>query len=264
MKLFKILNVVGNRGVSVFPPEDQDMPPAEDMMEEPIGRLVRQIVTKGYTAQEAHLAIQAWAYHAKYDLNQAPRGVRTFCEMCVREIPVKGFPAPPVFWGAVVAVAVLAAVALGLYVWVALDQEYNVRFGTHPWAYLLSYNERLWQGEILNVGYRQEGLYEQGPSFGSVLQRQQRGASRVRGVDWFWFRPGALVLEGRKVIFYHVYQITGFKVSFCGVMSKFGYRLYKLRSGGYDRYKPRGPWTRPGGRFGTPEYQGSWVRWWWL
>ncbi|MBA7713260.1 hypothetical protein ES703_122260 [subsurface metagenome] len=264
MLLYKILKMVGDHGVSVFPPEEQELPPIEVTAGEPMSDIINRIILKGYTNYDARLAVQAWAYTAKYDLNQAARGVRVFCEMCAAEIPLKHPPVEPITWGLITLVAVIAAVALGLYLWVTLDQELNVTFGSHPWAYVMMYQERLWQGEILNVGYRQMGYYEQGALFGAVVQSHDRGSSRVGGTDWIWFKPGSMVLEGRRILFYHVYRFSGFYLYFCGVMTKVGTGLYKLREGGRDTFKTRGPWSRPGGRMFTPEYEGCWGEWWWL
>lgn len=264
MKLYKILKMVGNRGVSVFPPETQVLPPVEQTAGEPMLDIIRKVVGKGYTEHEAYMAIQAWAYHAKYDLNQAAAGIRTFCDMCAREIQFKEVPPEPITWTIIIGVAVLAAVALGLYVWAVLDQEKNVTFGSHPWAYLMKYNERLWLGEILNVGSEQRGYYEQSISFDVPMSSHERGRARVGGRDWFWFWPGGIVLEGRRIVFYHFYQIFGFYVEFCGVLTRLSPTLLKLRDGGNDPFKPYGPWSRPGGRIFTPEYEGCWVEWWWL
>lgn len=264
MKLYKIIRMVGDYGVSVFPPEEKELPPVEETAGEPMTDLIQKIVAKGYTEHEAYWAVQAWAYHARYDLNQAARGVRIFCEMTAKQIPFKEIPAEPITWGIIIGVAVIAAVALGLYAWVVLDQELNVTFGSHPWAYLMTYQERVWQGEILNVGYKQEGYYEQSVPLDVPVSDYDRGSSRVGGRDWFWFWPGGVVLEGRRIIFYHFYRLTGFNVEFCGVLTNIGSRLYKLREGGDDPFKPRGSWSRPGGRWGTPEYEGCWGEWWWL
>lgn len=264
MKLFKILNVAGNYGVSVFPPEDVERPPPEELAGEPMGDLVRKIMLKGYTEHEAYMAVQAWAYHAKFDLLQAARGVRVFCETCVARIPLKALPAEPLAWGPIILVAVAAAIFLGLYYWPLLERQYNLRFGTHPWAYLMSYEERLWQAEILNVGSKQFGYYEQGGDLGGVAVGHDRGVGGRKFKDWFWIAAGSLVLEGRHPILYHVYAITGFYVHFCGVGTHIGSGLYKLREGGDDPFKPWGIWSRPGGRIGTPEYSGCWVKWWWL
>lgn len=264
MKLYKILAVLGHHAVSVFPPEEQELPESEEMAGEPITRLIRQIMVKGYTNHEARLAIEAWAYHAKYDLNQAARGVRVYCEMCAAQIPLKPPIAAPWFWGVVLAVAAIVAVALGLYVWAVLDPDYNVNFGTHPWAYLMMYEEHLWQGENFTVGWRQRGYYELGGDFGLSVDRVDRNVGGERRKDWIELRPGSLWLEGRKPILYHVYRFTGFRCYFCGVLTEVARGLYKIREGGGDPYKPRGPWSRPGTRWGTPDYEGCWQRWWWL
>lgn len=264
MKLYKILNVLGDHGVSVFPSEELELPPVEYSAGEPMTDLIRQIIMRGYTEHEAYLMVQAWAYHAKTDLHQLARGVRVFCEMCVERIPVRMPPAEPLTWMFIVTAAVAAAIALGLYLWVTLDQEINVRFGDHEWAYLMSYKERLWQGEIFVVGLKQRGIYEQGGDLGAVIVDHERNVGYVGRRDWIWLKPGAVVLEGRKVVFYHVYRLKGFWVYFCGLASEFASGLYRLREGGRDPYKPTGPWSRPGARWGRPEYEGCWREWWWF
>lgn len=264
MKLYKIGKLKADHGVSVFPPELQELPPPEDAMAEPIRDLINNLKLYGYSEDQAYKIISAWAYHAKHDLNQAARGVRVFCEMCIHQLPKPIPPTPPAWHGFALLVAIFAAVALGLYLWVTLDKEIGIPFPGHPWAYLMSYQERLWQGEILNVGSRQMGYYEQSAEIGGTVLEHARGKSKVGGDDWFWFELGSLVLKGRRIIFYHFYMISGFYVEFCGVMTNVGVGLYKLREGGDDRFKPRGPWSRPGSRWGTAAYEGCWGKWWWL
>lgn len=264
MKLYKIIKLKADHGVSVFPPAEQELPPVEETAGEPMSDIITRIMIKGYTGEEARLAVAAWAYHAKYDLNQAAVGVRVFCEMCAAEIPLKDPISPQPFYWIMLTVAIAAAIALGLYLWVTLDKEIGVEFPGHPWAYLMTYEERLWQGEILNVGYKQLGYYERSAEIGGRVLDHARGRSTVGGSDWFWFVLGSLVLKGRRVIFYHYYMISGFYVEFCGVMTNIGVGLYKLREGGDDRFLPSGPWTRPGGRFGAEDYEGCWQEFWWL
>lgn len=264
MILYKILQVRYDHGVSVFPPEDKELPAPEDAMAEPIRDLINNLKLYGYSEDQAYKIISAWAYHAKHDLHQTARGVRVFCEMCIRELPRPAPLTPPPWYGLALLVAVIAAVALGLYLWVYLDDELAVTTGGHPWAYLMRYQEHLWQGEILNVGYKQIGLYERGGDFGLSMESHDRGVGRYPDKDWIWITPGRLDLRGRRLIFYHVYRIRGFYLRFLGVLTHLGYDLYKLREGGEDRYKPRGPWSRPGGRWGKEDYEGCWQKWWWF
>ncbi len=264
MKLYKIIKLIGDHGVSVFPPADQELPESEELAGEPMTELIQKIMFKGYTNHEARLALTTWAYHAKFDLNQAARGVRVYCEMCVSQIPMKAMPAEPITWGIIFGVAVIAAVALGLYVWAALDQEFNVYFGAHEWAYLMTYEQQLWQGEVFAVSSKQEGVYEQGTFLGEEIQSIDRNLSGELRADWIWLKPGGLVLEGRKPILYHVYRFTSFKVYFCGLMEHWFSDFYRLREGGDDPYKPVGVWTRPGGRHYQDTYEGCWGEWFWL
>lgn len=264
MKLYKIRSLKADHGVSVFPPEEQELPPPEEAMAEPIRDLINNLMLYGYTEGQAYKILSAWAYHAKYDLNQTARGVRVYCEMCIQQLPKPVPTVPPVWHALALLVAVAAAAALGLYLWVTLDKEIGVSFGSHPWAYLMSYQERLWQGEILNVGTRQMGYYEKSAEIRGTVLQHARGTSKVGGRDWIWFVLGSLVLEGRRILFYHVYMISGFYVEFCGVMTNVGVGLYRLREGGDDRFKPWGPWSRPGGRWGQETYEGCWQQFWWL
>lgn len=264
MKIYKILGVYYNHGVSVFPTEDQDLPESEDIAGEPIGEFIRQIMMKGYTEHEAWVAVQAWAYHAKFDLNQTANGVRTYVGMCVREIPLKGMPPEPILWGLIALVASIVAVALALYVWVLLDQEFNLVTQGHEWAYVMTFANRIWAAEVLNVGYRQQGYYEQGGDFGVPVNRFGRGGGGEPRKDWIDFSLPGIVVKGRRLIFYHEYQVIGFSAYFCGVGTKVGDRLYKLREGGDDPHLPWGPWTRPGGRMFTDGYAGCWKEFWWF
>lgn len=264
MKLYKILKMVGDHGISVFPPEDQELPPPVDLAGTPIEIMIRNLIVKGYTSQEAYWMITAWAYHAKHDLNQLSRGVQVFCEMCVRDCPPRAPVTEPIAWFLVLTVAVLVAAALGLYVWAVLDQDINVTFPSHEWAYAMTYNERLWQAEILNVGTEQRGYYEHGVSMGYVVSSHDRGVGGQHDRDWIWLKRGRVILEGRHPILYHVYRFTGWHVQFLGVCTRIGNRVCKLRQGGYDPFLPRGPWSRPGGRRYTPTYRGCWQEFWWL
>lgn len=264
MKLYKLLSMRADHGVSVFPKRETEMPPPEEIMAEPIHDLIRQVMGKGYTEQEAYLAVQAWAYHAKADLHQSARGVRIFCEMCAREISARPLPPEPIAWTLIILAAVIAAIALGLYLWVVLDKDVNVLFGGHEWAYIMRYEESIWQAEIVAVSNTQVGYYEKGGPFGSVITSETRNIRGVFGRDWFEFAPFTVFLEGRKLIFYHVYDFRGFNVQFLGFMVNVGFGLYKLKPEGIDPYKPTGFWRRPGGPWGTPEYDGCWKQWWWL
>lgn len=264
MKLYKILKMRGNHGVSVFPPEEQELPDPDALAGDPWAHNFRILRGLGFTDQQAGKALRAWAYHARYTLRQGPAGVRRFVEHCVRETTQQAVPPPSIGWGLVVLVAVLVAMALGLVLWVYLDQEINIIFGTHPWAYVMIYNERLWQGEILNVGSEQRGYYESGALFGGVVADHAYGSSGVGGKDWLWFKPGSMTLQGRRLIFYHVYWLTGFYVEFLGVLTRLNVSLFKLQEWGHDPYLPRGPWSRPGGRWGQEDYEGCWQEFFWL
>ncbi len=262
--LYKIVLMCADHGVSVFPPEDQELPEPVDLAGEPIRIMIRKLLLYGYTQSQAYHILSAWAYHAKYDLHQLPRGVRVYCEMCIKQLPVPIPPETVALWPFALVAAVAAAVYLGLYLWVTLDVEKGQRFRGHPWAYVMLYQERLWQGEILNVGYKQLGYYEQGGELGNVLVENKRNFMYIdRRLDMFMIYR-RLVLEGRRLIFYHMYRFTWWAVFYCGVLTNIGDRLYKLREGGSDPYKPGGPWSRPGGRMFTPEYEGCWQEFWWL
>lgn len=264
MKLYKIIKMVGDHGVSVFPPEGQELPEASYFVPYEWNANFRRLRVLGLTDIQAGQALKAWEWHARYTLKLGAEGTRAFVRRCVGEAPPHVIPPPPIFWSAIIAIAVIVAVALGLYLWVFLDQELNVTFGAHKWAYVMSYQERLWRGEILNVGAKQMGYYEQSPLFGDVVASHDRSFGGVFRHDWIWFKPGSMVLEGRRIIFYHIYRFSGFFVHFCGVMTKVGVGIYKLLEGGNDPFKPTGIWSRPGGRWGTPEYEGCWGEWWWL
>lgn len=264
MRLYKILNVVGDHGTSVFPPVDVEVPEDPELAGFSWRQPVLDLQMKGYLGRDA--LRMAWAFyaHSRWHLHQSVAASQAFAEQCVAQIESMPPPAHPVAWGTVIATAIVVAVVLGLYAWAVLDQEFNVRFGTHEWAYLMSYEERMWQGEILNVGFRQRGYYERGGEFGGIIESVDRNRGGIRRNDWIAIKPGWLVLGGRRLVFYHEYRIAGFFVYFCGVMTNIGSGLYKLKEGGFDPYKPRGPWSRPGGRWGTPDYEGAWQEFWWL
>lgn len=270
MMLYKIVRLVGDHGVSVFPAEGKSPPPDQDLSADLQQFFIFQITAKGYSSYEAKMALEAWAAHARsiWPVLAPPpeiaRGVKVFTEMCIRDLPMKGLPPAPPLWGIVIGVAVIVAAALGLYLWVTLDKKLGVTFGSHKWSYVMRYEERLWQGEILNVGYKQLGYYEQGGELWSgTYEHRRREAYIGRWLDrMLFFRR--FVLAGRRLIFFHEYRWIYWDVFFCGVLTNIGNRLYKLREGGSDPYKPRGPWSRPGGRMFTPEYEGCWQEFWWL
>lgn len=264
MKLYKILRLTYDKGVSVFPAETQSMPDPADMAGEPITDLVDQIVARGYTRAEGYAAIQGWAYHAKFDLNQGARGVRVFCEMCVGEMKESVPPGQPMMWSYVIAAAIIAAVALGLYLWITLDEDRNVISEGHQYAYLMTYDEYLYTAEILNVGLLQEGVYEQCYHITPTVIDFRRNVWHVPRMDWMYFAYPGVVLRGRRLVFYHIYRIHFLELFYCGLLANFGNGTYKLLSGGQDRYKPRGIWQRPGDRWGIGDYQGCWKEFWWL
>lgn len=264
MILYKIIRLVGDHGTSVFPVEDQQLEPAEDLAGEPMQDLINIIIGYGYPPDTARHIINAWAHHAKYDLHQLPRGVRVFCEMCIQQLKVPIQQPGPGFWEYVIQIAVIAAVVLALYLWVTLDKDIGVTFGSHPWAYAMKYEERLWQGEVLFVSAGQEGVYEQGGELWSGSYEHRRDEAYIdRKLDRLLFYR-RFVLSGRKLVFFHEYRWIYWDVYFCGVLTKISDRRYRLREPGYDPYKPRGRWLRPGGDMFTPEYEGAWQKWWWL
>lgn len=264
MKLYKLLRLRGDHGVSVFPPEDKELPVPEELAGEPWSENFRKLRGLGYTDKQIGWMLSAWAYHAKYHLNQAEQGIRFFVNRCVAETYAHKMPPEPLFWGIVLGIAVIVAVGLGLYAWAVLDQEKGLTWLGHRWAYLMSYDERFWQAEIRFVAANQQGVYERGGAFGSVVWTHDRNVGGKERKDWIWLRSWRVVLKGRKLIFYHVYHFTGFYVHYCGLLTHLSSERYKLKQGGSDPFKPTGRWVRPGGFWGTPEYKGCWQEWWWL
>ncbi|MBA7702896.1 hypothetical protein ES703_111674 [subsurface metagenome] len=238
MKLYKVLSVLANHGVSVFPPEDEPIESPVDLGITPWGQMFRQLTLYGFSEAQAGHALAAWVHYGKFDLNLPMWRVQIYVQRIVNDICGQPRPAPADWWIMVVAVAVVAAVALGLYVWAVLDQEYNLKFGTHDWAYLGTYKEKLWMMEILNVGTKQEGVYERGPLFWHYMASHDRNVGGRARRDWIWIEPGRMVLEGRRVVFYHVYQILGFYCYWCGLMTRFASRLYKLNRDRRPSSKP--------------------------
>lgn len=264
MKLYKIYRMIGDHSTSMFPPSKTEVPAPEQLAGEPMMDLIRKLMLYGYTEQQARYIIQAWAAHAKFDLNQAARGVRVYCEMNMSQLPHPEAMAAVSFWPIVLTAASVAAVAAGLFLWVKLGVEQNAVFGGHPWAYVISYEERLWLAEILFVSLRGQAIYETyGDPLGSMVILDRRVRYVGYWLDQMWFY-GSVVHEGRPTIFYHRYTWQLWEVSFCGVLTSMSPGLYRLREGGHDRFKPPGLWYRPGGRMGTPEYEGCWLPWWWL
>lgn len=264
MKLYKIIQVRADHGVSIFPPEEQEFPESQAFVPWEWNQNFAVLRTLGFTDAQAGKALKAWEWTARYTLRQGPEGCRLFVRRCLHEISGAPPTVPFEFWPVVILFAAIAATALALYLWVYLDQELGLTFDGHEWAYVMSYQERLWQGEILFVSAKQEGVYERGGPFGAVILSHDRGYGYRGAYDWIWLKPGGIVLQGRRLLFYHVYRIHGFYVRFCGVLTHLGAGRYRLREGGSDRYKPRGLWLRPGGDMFTPEYQGCWQEFWWL
>ncbi|MBA7699635.1 hypothetical protein ES703_108334 [subsurface metagenome] len=185
-------------------------------------------------------------------------------DMCFHKAPVlvQVPPDPPHFFAALVALA--AAVTLALVLWVYLDKEFGLTFMAHEWAYVMLYEENLWQGEIIYVTPEQTAVYEQGGEFGPLLQMQTRNSHYLeRPLDGFWFWE-QFKISGRKLLFWHEYQWTYWEVYFCGVLTRIAPNRLKLRYPGEDPFQPFGPWWRPGGFWGTPEYEGCWQELWWL
>lgn len=264
MKLYKVIRLVGDHGVSVFPPDDKELPESDELAGDPWADNFRRLRLLGFTDYQAGHALKAWAYHAKYELHQGAAGIRRFVEQCVAETARQQVPPQPIVWGLVALVALIVAVALGLYVWVYLDKKLGVTFGAHKWAYVMTYQESLWQAEVLFVSAGQEGVYEKCGDLGPVLDEHRRNAAYIdRKLDRVWFNR-RLRLAGRRLLFFHEYRWIYWDVYFCGVLTHLSSRRYRLREGNYDPYKPRGRWLRPGGNFGAPDYEGCWGPWWWL
>jgi len=262
--LYKVRRIVGDHGVSVFPPEDQELPESEELAGDPWIENFRKLRFLGFTDAQAGMALKAWAYHAKHTLHQGAVGVRVFVEQCVNETTLHVMPPEPIAWSLVMLVAVIVAVALGLYLWVTLDVEKNKYFGSHKWAYVMKYEERLWQGEIFAVLANGEGVYEVGGElFSGSFEHRRNDVYLGRLLDRFLFYR-RFRLEGRRLVFYHEYRWVFWDAFWVGCLTHIRGRKYRLRKGGDDPYKPRGLWFRPGGPWGTPQYRGCWEKWWWL
>lgn len=264
MKLYKILRLTYDKGVSFFPAETEELPTIVEIAGEPYSDLIRKIQMFGYPEDEARRAIQVWAYHAKHDLHQRAEGVRFYCEFCIRELRIAYVPPPPAVWPMIIAVAVLAAVALGLYTWVVLGQDNNVITEGHPHAYFMTYEEEMYAAEVWNVGLRQEGVYEKCAMLLPTVTSHQRNVWHVLRMDWIYFAYPGIVIEGRRRVFYHVYRIHFLELFYCGLLTNYGLGMYKLLPGGQDRWKPRGPWIREGTRYCTYGYEGCWGDFWWM
>lgn len=264
MKLYKILRLTYDKGVSFFPAETEELPTIESMAGEPMSDLIHEIVFRGYSEHDARLAVQGWAYHAKFDLNQGARGVRVFCGMCVRELGYPVVPVPSITWPIIIGAAVLAAVALGLYTWVVLGVDNNVITEGHPHAYFMTYEEEMYAAEVWNVGLRQEGVYEKCAMLLPTVTSFRRDVWHVPGMDWIYFAYPGIVIEGRRRVFWHVYRIHFLELFYCGLLTNYGRGMYKLLPGGQDRWKPRGPWIREGTRYCTYGYAGCWGDFWWM
>lgn len=264
MKLYKLRRMCFDHGVSVFPPEDKDLPDPPELAGEPWSENFRRLRFLGFTDYQAGHALKAWAYHAKYELHQSEQGIRRFVTNCVSETAAYKMPAEPVAWGLIILVACVVAVALGLYLWVTLDVESSVHKMGHKWAYVMSYQEYLWQAELLFVSAAQKGVYEQCGDLGSVVAIHQRDTGPKPDPNDIFFFHERLYLKGRRLIFYHWYKFHWWAVFYCGVLTHLSGRRYTLRPGGREPYMVKGPWLRPGGDWGTPEYRGCWQEWWWL
>jgi hypothetical protein len=264
MKLYKVWILTGDRGVSIFPTEDDPNVPPIEATAFPYKELLIELMKKGYSGDEVLKIFAAWFYYYQQVMKVYPTEVYEAVAEAIHEMPNRAPPPEPIAWAIVAAVAVAAAVVLGLYVWAVLEHKYDVAFGNHPWAYFMSYEERLWQGEIWGVSAKGVGLYERCGEFGEVISGVIRNIGGEKGRDWIEFKPGRVVLKGRHPILYHEYRFIGCHVYFCGLLEQTAAGLYVLRKGGSDTFKPAGPWTRPGGFCGTPTYQGCWQEWWWL
>jgi len=256
--------MVGDHSKSMFAPEYYKPPSIPDMAGEPMNDLINRLIFWGYTPEQARHIITAWAAHAKYDLNQAPRGVRVFCEMAMSSMPRPDVQHPSVFWPLVIAVAAAAAIALALYLWVELDNTPFAHFSGHEWAYVATYQETVYIAEIIAVGPWGKPMYEIGAPLGDVLAYSERNASYLsRWLDRLHFYM-SLKHEGRPSIFYHRYLWHHWDCFFLDVLYEVSPGLYRMKSKSLDPYAPERGWFRPGGRMYTPQYEGCWKDWWWL
>lgn len=267
MKLYKIVSIFGGHTRSVFPPKKVELPKVPEWADlDPWRVLVQRLMLRGYTYEEATVILQAWAYHAKYDLNQLSRGVIIYCQMMERRLPPPDVPKGVSYWPFVLVAAALAAIGLAIYLWEDPTVDDNYRKPGHPWVYLMSYRERLWQAEIKRVTGRGVGFYDRGGEYDNVLVAHERNIpGQEVGTDLFNF-SGALVDEGRPLVFWHRFYWHAWTVFYCGVLEQVRPDIYILREGGRDPYKQRNGWIRPGDQWGTPGYEGAWkgFGWWWM
>lgn len=267
MKLFKILSVQGSTTRSIFPPKPVELPEVPEWAGlDPWQELIRRLMLRGYTFEQAGWILQAWAYHAKADLNQLSRGVITYCQMMERNLPMPPTGPGVSFWPLVLLAAAVAAIGVAVYLWEDPEEDENYRRPGHPWVYLMSYNERLWQAEIKRVTGRGIGLYDRGGEYGDVLVAHDRNVpGSERGTDLFNF-SGALVSEGRPLVFWHRFYWHAWVVFYCGLLDQVRPDIYVLREGGRDPYRQPNGWIRPGDQWGTLGYEGAWrgLGFWWM
>jgi len=264
MKIYKIRRLVGNHSKSMFPPKYYKPPPIEDFAGEPLIDLQNALKLYGYTPEQTRNIILAWAAHAKYDLNFSARQIRLYCEMNIASLPRPEMAHPSIFWPMVLLAASVAAVGLALYLWVELDTEYNEVFGSHPWAYIATYNETVYIAEIFRVSAFGRPYYEIGATLGDCLVHAERNVGLLdEPIDRHWYN-GALKHEGRPLIFYHRFLWSHWDVTYLGLGHEVANRIYRLRSEDPDPFAPERGWWRPGGRMYTSQYEGCWKDWWWL
>lgn len=265
MRLYKLVRLTGDYSVSIFAPKKIEVEPLERIAGEPLGHWIALLKLMGYTAEEARELLVALAHHAKYDLNQTARGVRVYIDMILRKMWEASQPPHSIMWAPLIlALAAFAAIAAAVWLWMELDSDgWRVSLA-HPWAYVMRYNGRLWQAEILAVGPKERGVYELGPEFGEVLVSERRNLPTALGSldEWGFFT--SFLMEGRPIVFWHRSVWILWDVFFCGMCYEVGRNIYMLKEGGRDPYLPAGPWFRPGDRWGTPGYKGCWKPWWWV
>lgn len=263
MMLYKIKRMAGDHTSSLFKPSFVDVSDPPELRAEVYRPIYLWVLEAGYTAEQAEAIISMYYAHATYNLGIAYSSDKWgYIYGQVRNLPAVTYPPVIGIWPALMAVGAVALVAAGIYAWTQFESERLRIYPIHDWAYVMRYEERLFSAEIWAVSPKGKGAYELvGEVPGPVIEIKRNQTVHTPSQDLLMFF-NTMQFQGRYFILWHRWSWVWWGAVFCGALTQVDADLYILRKGTHDFYVQPPGWRRPGGRVGTPTYNGVWRAGW--
>lgn len=266
MKLFKVLNVSVERISSLFPPRD----PTEEekvfragLPIEMLQKSINCLLGRGYTHHEAKMVVEAVynAYWYHFGIHDYVHCVElTFWRIrdtipCIRG--AKAYVAEFAGLAPLVYAGVIMGLIAGIYMLttptsslITVSPPCNLYFGT--------FGASVWPVALVGVSAEQVPFYQVYQNWGPVMTAHARNFPfPPEYVDKIWFHGSVKWRDWAWGVFW-VLKLQWVVAHFCGLLTRTGANIYKMREGGHDPWAPPGPMSVPGSEIC---YAGNFLEW---